>query len=155
MTDTTEDGHEDFIAWTIREFRENHGKVGGPFEGAPLLLLHTRGAKTGQPRIHPMMYLADGPRYLVFASKAGADRNPAWYHNLLAHSTSTIEVGDRRIDVTATELHGADRDRQYAEQARRYPGFAGYERKTQRVIPVIALTPVQSSATDQPEGDSA
>lgn len=140
---------KDFIAWTIEEFRANHGQVGGPFAGAPLLLLHTHGAKTGLERVNPMMYLADGPRYLVFASKAGADRNPDWYHNLLAYPTSVIEVGDESFEVTATQLHGAERDRFFDEQASRYPGFAGYQRKTTRVIPVIALTPVQSETTPQ------
>jgi deazaflavin-dependent oxidoreductase (nitroreductase family) len=140
----------DFIAWTIGEFRSNHGKVGGPFEGAPLLLLHTRGARTGRERVNPMMYLADGPRYLVFASKAGSDHNPDWYHNLLAHPTSSIEVGDERVEVTASELQGSERDRVFALQAARYPGFAGYQRKTQRVIPVVALTPVLSQAVSQP-----
>jgi len=141
---------EDFIAWTIDEFRANHGKVGGPFAGAPLLLLHTRGARTGRERVNPMMYLADGPRYLVFASKAGSDRNPDWYHNLLARPTSSIEVGDERIEVTAIELQGAERDRMFALQAARYPGFAGYQRKTRRVIPVLALTPVLSQTLPQP-----
>lgn len=135
---------EDFIDWTIREFRANHGQVAGPFAGAPLLLLHTRGARTGRERTNPMMYLADGARYLVFASKAGSDRHPDWYYNLLAHPTSVIEVGDQRLEVTAEELHGAERDRFFTEQAGRYPGFAGYQRKTRRVIPVIALTPVPS-----------
>lgn len=133
---------EDFIAWTIREFRTKHGKVGGPFAGAPLLLLHTRGARTGLERINPMMYLADGPRYLVFASKAGSDRNPDWYYNLLAHPGSVIEVGAEQIEVTAAELRGAERDRMFTEQARRYPGFAGYQRQTRRIIPVLALTPI-------------
>lgn len=134
---------EDFVAWTISEFRANNGKVGGPFAGAPLLLLHTRGARTGRERINPMMYLADGPRYLVFASKAGSERNPDWYHNVLAHPTSTIEVGGERIEVTATELRGAERDRLFALQASRYPGFARYQRRTRRVIPVVALTAVR------------
>lgn len=141
---------EDFIAWTITEFRANHGRVGGPFAGAPLLLLHSRGARTGRERLNPMMYLADGPRYLVFASKAGADKNPAWYYNLLAYPTSSIEVGDARIEVTATELHGEERDRLFTEQASRFPGFAGYQRMTERTIPVIALTPVQPTPT-QPD----
>jgi deazaflavin-dependent oxidoreductase (nitroreductase family) len=142
--------HADFVAWTIDEFRAKHGKVGGPFEGAPLLLLHTRGARTGLERVNPMMYLADGPRYLVFASKAGSDRNPDWYHNLLAHPTSSIEVGDERVEVTASELKGSERDRMFELHASRYPGFAGYQRKTKRVIPVVALTPVLSKAVSQP-----
>jgi deazaflavin-dependent oxidoreductase (nitroreductase family) len=135
---------EDFIAWTIKDFRANHGRVGGPFAGAPLLLLHTHGARTGKERVNPMMYLQDGPRYLVFASKAGADRNPDWYYNLLAHPVSAIEVGDARFDVTARELVGAERDRRFTEQASRYPGFAGYQNKTRRIIPVVALTPVDA-----------
>lgn len=139
--------NNDFVAWTIREFRANHGRVGGPFAGAPLLLLHTHGARSGLERTNPMMYLADGTRYLVFASKAGSDRNPDWYYNLLAHPVSVIEVGDERLEVTATELHGAERDRHFAEQANRYPGFAGYQRMTSRIIPVIALTPVQTGTT--------
>jgi deazaflavin-dependent oxidoreductase (nitroreductase family) len=141
---------EDFVAWTISEFRANHGKVGGPFAGAPLLLLHTRGARTGLERVNPTMYLADGQRYLVFASKAGSDRNPDWYHNLLAHPTSSIEVGDEHVEVTATELQGSERDRMFALQAARYPGFAEYQRKTRRVIPVVALTPLVSQARPQP-----
>ena len=136
----------DFNAHVIAEFRANHGRVGGPFEGAPLLLLHTVGARSGAERVNPMMYLPDGDRYLVFASKAGADTNPDWYHNLRAHPDVRIEVGDDVIDVHATELDGDERDRFYAEQARRYPGFAEYEAKTSRVIPVVALVPVQGAA---------
>jgi deazaflavin-dependent oxidoreductase (nitroreductase family) len=87
------------------------------------------------------MYLADKGRYLIFATKAGSDDNPSWYHNLLAHPDTKIEVGHRILDVHATELKGHVRDDQYAEQARRYPGFAAYQRATSRTIPVIALTP--------------
>jgi deazaflavin-dependent oxidoreductase (nitroreductase family) len=134
--------HGGYNASIIAEFRANHGQVGGNFAGAPLLLLHTTGARTGTPRVNPVMYLPDDGRYLVFATKAGAHDNPAWYHNLLAHPDTTIEVGDRVIEVHADELGRRERDEKYAEQARRYPGFAGYERKTARVIPVIALTPV-------------
>lgn len=140
---------DDFVAWTIGEFRAHHGKVGGPFAGSPLLLLHTWGARTGLERVNPMMYLADGARFLVFASKAGSDRNPDWYYNLLAHPDVTVEVGDERFEVTATELRGAERDRTFAVQADRYPGFAAYQRKTRRVIPVLALTPVRSKTVPQ------
>jgi deazaflavin-dependent oxidoreductase (nitroreductase family) len=146
----------DFNAHTIAEFRANHGQVGGNFAGAPLLLLHTVGARSGAARINPMMYLPDGDRYLVFASKAGSDRNPDWYHNLLAHPEVRIEVGDETIDVRAVDLQGAERDTNYAEQARRYPGFADYQRKTERVIPVIALVPTgtrSSASTDRTEGN--
>ncbi len=130
----------DYNASIIEEFRANHGKVGGNFEGAPLLLLHSVGAKSGQERVSPMMYLADGDRYLVFASKAGAPDNPDWYHNLKANPDATIEVGDDRIDVRGEELPRAERDEKYAEQAALFPGFADYEKKTDRVIPVLALT---------------
>lgn len=125
---------------TIAEFRANLGQVGGNFAGAPLLLLHTVGARSGQPRINPMMYLADSDRYLVFASKAGSDRNPDWYWNLRANPDATIEVSDQTIPVRATELTGAERDENYRLQASRYPGFAAYQQKTARVIPVIAFT---------------
>lgn len=132
---------EDFNRRNIEEFRANHGRLGGSFEGAPMLLLHTVGVRSGQERVSPMMYLADGDRYLVFASAAGADNNPAWYWNLLHHPDASIEVGDEHLNVHAVELTGAERDEKYAEQARRYPGFAEYQRKTPRTIPVIALQP--------------
>lgn len=131
---------DDFNARTVTEFRANNGRVGGPFEGAPLPL-HTVGARTGAERINPMMYLPEGDRYLVFASKAGSNRNPDWYHNLLAHPDTQIEVGDRVLDVHASELHGHERDQRFQDQASLYPGFASYQSKTLRVIPVIALTP--------------
>ncbi|MDQ2795794.1 MAG: nitroreductase family deazaflavin-dependent oxidoreductase [Actinomycetota bacterium] len=131
----------DHNARIIDEFRSNNGRVGGNFEDAPLLLLHSSGARSGEERVSPMMYLADGDRYLVFASYAGADINPAWYHNLTAHPEARIEVGDESVSVRAVELQGSERDQWYAEQARRYPGFAAYEDKTTRRIPVMALTP--------------
>lgn len=140
MTDT-----EDFNRRNIEEFRANHGRLGGSFEGAPVLLLHTIGARSGQARVNPMMYMSDGERYLVFASAAGADRNPAWYWNLIAHPTAGIEVGDTYLEVRVRELHGPDRDAKYALQADRYPGFADYQRKTSRTIPVVALTPTSRS----------
>ena len=130
---------QDWNSKIIEEFRANEGKVGGPFAGAPVLLLHTTGAKTGRERVHPMMYLdLDGHRY-VFASKAGADTNPDWYWNLVAHPDVTVEVGTERYEAEAVPVSGDDRDRIYAEQARRYPGFAEYEQKTSRIIPVIEL----------------
>src|SRR5436305_5017068 len=128
---------KDFNASNIAEFRANHGRVGGNFEGAPLLILHSVGARSGQPRTNIMMYQADGERYLIFASKAGADDNPAWYWNLKANPDARIEVGDDIVDVHASELERAERDEKYALQAQRYPGFADYERKTSRVIPVV------------------
>ena len=134
------DGH-DFNARNIAEFRANHGRVGGPFEGAPIVLLRTVGARSGTPRTNIMMYLPDGERYLVFASNNGADYHPAWYWNLKANPDVRIEVGDEIIDVHATELQGDERDEKYALQAERYPGFAEYQRMTSRIIPVVALTP--------------
>lgn len=123
----------------IDEFRANEGKVGGNFAGAPLLLLNSTGAKSGQVRTNPMMYLPDGDRLIVFASKAGAPTNPDWYYNLVANPVATVEVGTDRYEVKATVLIGAERDRLYAKQAELYPGFAEYEAKTDRTIPVVAL----------------
>ena len=131
---------DDYNAANIAEFRSNHGKVGGYFEGAPLLLLHTLGARSGRPRVNPVMYLKDGKRYVVFASKGGADSNPDWYYNLRAHPDIKIEVGDDTIDVRAEEVRGPERDKLYGRQSTLYPRFADYQRKTKRVIPVIALT---------------
>ena len=130
----------DYNAQTIAEFRRTHGKVGGPFEGAPLLLLHTVGRKSGKPRINPMMYLKDGERFVVFASKGGADTNPDWYYNLMAHPDVKAEVGDETIDVHAEEVKGGEHDVLYGRQAKLYPRFADYQRATKRIIPVVALT---------------
>jgi deazaflavin-dependent oxidoreductase (nitroreductase family) len=137
MTDTPD--REDFNGKIIREFRANGGEVGGPFAGAPLLLLITTGAKSGAQRTNPMMYLADGKRLYVFASKAGAPTNPDWYHNLKANRDATVEVGTERFAVRATELTGGERDEIYQRQATLYPGFAEYQANTSRTIPVIAL----------------
>jgi deazaflavin-dependent oxidoreductase (nitroreductase family) len=134
---------EDFNTRNIAEFRANHGRVGGQFEGAPLLVLHTVGARSGEPRSNIMMYLKDGERYLVFASKAGADTSPAWYFNMRANPRVRVEVGDDAFEAEATELTGAERDDKFAEQARRFPGFGEYQNKTTRTIPVIALSPVR------------
>jgi len=123
----------------IEEFRSNGGKVGGAFEGAPLLLLTTTGAKSGMARTAPVMYLPDGERMIIFASKAGAPTNPDWYHNLMAHPQATVEVVNETIEVTAVEVTSEERDRLYAKQAAQFPGFADYEAKTTRRIPVIAL----------------
>lgn len=131
----------DFNARIIEEFHANAGRVGGMFEGSPLLLLHHTGAKSGKSRINPLAYQGDNGRYVVFASKAGAPTNPDWYHNLKAHPNVTIEVGTDRIDVVASEATGAERERLYRTQAERIPQFAEYEQRTERVIPVIVLTP--------------
>jgi deazaflavin-dependent oxidoreductase (nitroreductase family) len=132
---------DDFNARIIEEFRANEGRVGGPFEGGRLLLLHHVGARTGTPRINPLMYSRDGDRYVIFASKGGAPNNPAWYHNLMAHPNTTIEVGTDKIDVVASEATGSEHDRLYAAQAESSPQFAEYQAKTDRVIPVVLLTP--------------
>ena len=123
----------------IDEFRANGGKVGGQFAGAPLLLLTTTGAKSGKQRTHPLVYLADGDRLVVFASKGGAPTSPDWYHNLVANPKATVEVGSETFDVKATVLTGEERDRIYARQAELMPGFAEYQEKTTRTIPVVAL----------------
>jgi deazaflavin-dependent oxidoreductase (nitroreductase family) len=123
----------------IAEFRANGGKVGGNFEGAPLLLLHSTGAKSGQERVNPMMYQAVGDSFAVFASKAGADSNPDWFYNLKSNPEARVEVGTEMFDVTARVLDDREREPIWEEQKSRYPGFADYEKKTDRVIPVVIL----------------
>lgn len=123
----------------IAEFRANGGKVGGQFEGAPLLLLTTTGAKTGRRLTSPLMYNTDGDRLLIFASKGGAPTNPAWYHNLVANPAATVELGTQTFEVAATVLRGEERDRLFARHAAQYPQFAAYQANTTRTIPVIAL----------------
>jgi deazaflavin-dependent oxidoreductase (nitroreductase family) len=131
----------DFNQQIIDEFRANDGVVGGPFEGAPMLLLHSTGAKSGAERVNPMVYQALGDRFAVFASKAGADTNPDWYHNLKANPQASIEIGADTVKVTAAEATGAERDEIWEAQKKAMPGFAEYEAKTSRVIPVMILTP--------------
>jgi deazaflavin-dependent oxidoreductase (nitroreductase family) len=123
----------------IDEFRANGGRVGGPFEGAPLLLLHTTGARTGERRVNPVMYQADGERLAVFGSKGGGPTNPDWYHNLVANPRASVEVGTEAFDVIARIAQGEERERIWQRQKQRYPGFAEYERNTTRQIPVIIL----------------
>jgi deazaflavin-dependent oxidoreductase (nitroreductase family) len=123
----------------IEEFRANGGKVGGMWEGRPLLLLTTTGAKSGQRRTNPVMYNRDGDRLLVFASKGGAPTSPDWYHNLVAHPEVTVEVGNEKYDAIATPITGEERDRLYAQWAEMYPQFGEYQQKTTRKIPVVAL----------------
>jgi len=131
----------DWNATIIDEFRANGGKVGGNFEGAPLLLLHTTGAKTGQERVNPMMYRQVGGNYAVFASKAGAPTNPDWYHNLLAHPAVTAEIGTQTLPFTARVAGSDERAEIWTAQKTDYPGFADYETKTSRQIPVVILEP--------------
>ena len=123
----------------IEEFRANGGKVGGQFEGAPLLIMHTTGAKSGKERVIPVMYQAVGDDFAVFASKAGAPSNPDWYHNLVAHPDVTIEVGSDTVAVRARVTKGDERRTIWTRQKEEYPQFAGYEEATTREIPVVVL----------------
>jgi deazaflavin-dependent oxidoreductase (nitroreductase family) len=135
---------DDPNAKIIAEFRANEGKVGGPFEGAPMLLLHHRGRRSGRERVNPVMYLPDEQdpdTIYVFATKGGSPTHPDWYYNLTTAGTASVERGTEEYDVTVRELTGEERDRIYAEQARRRPGFGDYAKKTAgiRTIPVLAL----------------
>lgn len=132
---------DDHNAAIINEFRANEGRVGGSFAGRPMLLLHSIEAKSGRERVNPLVYLRLDHGFAVFGSKGGAPTNSDWYHNLLAHPEATIEVGTERVAVTARVADGEERDRIWAEQKRRAPQFAEYERSTNRVIPVIVLEP--------------
>lgn len=133
---------EDFNSKIIAEFRANGGKVGGPFEGAPLLLLHTTGARSGQERVNPMMYQKLGDSYAVFASKAGAPVSPDWYHNLVANPRVRAEIGTQTVDLRARVADAAEREPIWTAWKQANPGFAEYERKTSRQIPVVFLEPV-------------
>lgn len=126
----------------IDEFRANDGKVGGPFEGATLLLLHTTGAKSGKTRINPVMYFRiDGARSVV-GSYAGADVDPAWVHNLRAHPRAHIEIGTQSYDVEAREMPRDEREAAFRHVVRAAPGFGDYQSKTDRVIPIFELRKV-------------
>ena len=128
----------------IEEFRANGGKVGGQFEGAPLLLLHSTGAKSGQDRVAPVMYRQVGDDLAVFASKAGAPDNPDWFHNLVANPDASVEVGTDTVEVRARVTEGDEREEIWEAQKAEYPGFAEYEAKTDRQIPVVVLEPVRA-----------
>ena len=130
----------DYNAKIIEEFRANEGHVGGSWEGRPLLLVTTRGRKSGREYTTPAMYTRERDRLLVYASQGGAPDHPDWYLNLLANPDVVVEVGTERYDAVATPLEGAERDREYAAQVERWPQFAEYQEKTDRVIPVVALT---------------
>ena len=124
----------------VEEFRANGGKVGNYFEGKNVLLLTTTGAKSGEPRLSPLVYTTDGDRYVVAASMGGAPKNPAWYHNLVANPKVTLEVGTEKFEATATVIADrAERDRLYAGMVAHAEGFAEYETKTDRVIPIVVL----------------
>ncbi len=135
------DEASDFNSRIIDEFRANEGKVGPPFEGAPLLLLHSTGAKSGKERVSPMVFQKVDGGYAVFASKAGAPTNPDWYHNLTANPEASLELGTETVEVTAREVTGDDRHPIWDAQKEAMPGFADYETKTDRTIPVLVLEP--------------
>lgn len=139
---TTPDGSAlaDFNQAIIDEFRANGGVVGGPFEGATLLLLHTTGAKSGQPRISPLAYLTIDGKMLIIGSYAGAPKHPAWVHNLRAHPRARVEVGTEVYDVVVRELSDDERAATYPKVAEMAPAFAEYQEKTTRVIPLFELT---------------
>jgi deazaflavin-dependent oxidoreductase (nitroreductase family) len=129
----------DWNKTVIEEFRANGGVVGGQFEGAPVLLLGTKGAKSGVDRVNPMMYLEEDGKIYVFASYAGADKHPDWFHNIKADAKVTVEIGTEKYEATAQPVPLEERDRIYAIQASRFANFAEYETKTTRVIPVVEL----------------
>jgi deazaflavin-dependent oxidoreductase (nitroreductase family) len=126
----------------IEEFRSNGGKVGGGYEGRPLLLLHHIGAKTGIERVNPVAYQGVGDSFAIFASKGGAPTNPDWYHNLVANPDVAVEVGTETVPVRARVTSGEERERIWSAQKATVPRFADYEKKTRREIPVVILEPV-------------
>ncbi len=131
----------DFNDSIIKQFRENAGKVGAPFEGMSLLLLHSTGANSGEERVNPLVYNDLDGRYAIFASMGGAPKNPAWYHNLVAHPEVSIEVGTETVDVVARVTEGEERSAIWEPWKVSVPTFAEYEQKTDREIPVIVLEP--------------
>ena len=142
MTNAEKYSSSDMNAWNhqiMEEFHANEGKVGGPFEGVPLLLLTTIGARSGQRRTMPIGYMLDGDRFIIFATNGGLPTNPNWYYNLVAHLEAIVEVGNESFDVTAVVITGEERDQLYTRQVERAPVFAIYQAKTTRVIPVVAL----------------
>jgi deazaflavin-dependent oxidoreductase (nitroreductase family) len=130
---------DEFNRTIIEEFRANGGLVGGPFEGAPILILHSTGARSGEERVHPLVYRSLERGYAIFASKAGADTHPAWYHNIVANPDVTIEVGTETKRARARVLEGAERAKVWEDQKRIMPNFAEYEANTAREIPVVVL----------------
>ena len=129
----------DWNTGNIDEFRANHGKIGGAFEGAPMLLLTHTGAQTGIRRTNPLMYQLHAGRVFVFASKGGAPTHPDWFHNVKANPRVTVEIGDESFEATAGEVTGAERDEIYARQIELRPQFAGYQEDNSRRIPVIEI----------------
>jgi deazaflavin-dependent oxidoreductase (nitroreductase family) len=138
VSDPSEAARE-FNRGVIEEFRANQGRVGGPFEGAPMMLLTTTGAKSGQARTSPVVYTRDGERFVIVASKAGAPTHPDWYHNLVANPEVIVEVGEDTFSARAVVTAGDERARLYEAHAALMPNFAEYARNTTREIPVVAL----------------
>jgi deazaflavin-dependent oxidoreductase (nitroreductase family) len=134
------DDVNDWNRKVIDEFRANEGKVGGQFAGAPMILVHHFGAKSGVERVSPMVYFPDGDRMLIVASAAGAPKNPDWYHNLKANPEVPVEVGPDTFRVVVEELAAAERAEKWAAITAVMPGFAEYQEKTSRQIPVLALS---------------
>lgn len=130
----------DFNLNIINEFRANGGETSGPFKGRPLLLLTTKGAKSGNEGTTPLVYSRDGDRYVIIASMGGAPRHPAWYHNIVANPNVTLEVGTEKFQATAAVAEEPERTRLYNAQAEMMPAFTEYQQKTTRVIPVVVLT---------------
>jgi len=130
----------DFNLGIIKEFRENGGETFGPFKGRNLLLLTTKGAKSGNEGTTPLVYSKDGDRYVIIASMGGAPKSPAWYHNIVANPEVTLEVGTEKFQATATVAGEPERSRLYNAQAEMMPAFTEYQQKTTRVIPVVVLT---------------
>lgn len=130
----------DFNLNIIKEFRENGGETFGPFKGRNLLLLTTKGAKSGNEGTTPLVYSKDGDRYVIIASMGGAPKHPAWYHNIVANPNVTLEVGTEKFQATATVAEELERTRLYNAQAEMMPAFTEYQQKTTRVIPVVVLT---------------
>lgn len=137
---TTMDNINEWNKSIIEEFRANDGKVGGQFENVPLLLLHTTGAKSGAARINPVAYFADGERLVIVASKAGAPSNPDWYYNIVANPQVTVEVGTEQFKANATVAAEPERTKLFEQMVSLNPGFAEYQSKTTRIIPVVLLT---------------
>lgn len=137
------EGQKNWNRQIVEEFRAKGGKVSGPFAGSPLLLLDTTGAKSGQPRTHPLVYYREGGRLFIFATKAGAPTNPDWYHNIIAHPDVTVEIGTEKYPATGVVLAEEERARIYSKQAAASERFAVYERTTTRKIPVVELVAAQ------------
>ncbi len=139
----TKQEFKDFNRNLIDEFRSNNGKVGGMFEGAPLLLLTTTGAKSGLARVAPLAFTKDNDRFVVIASKGGAPSHPDWYYNLRTNPEVTVEIGTEKFPARASIQYGEERQRLFDQMAEKMPNFAEYQRNTRRELPVILLERVQ------------